>query len=99
MGDHTNNDPLQDILDELNRIRTRERELIVQLSAILRTGDKPAQPRIRLCVRADPPLPRICLVGPANPHPRRRFRLPPKPVPEEREFVLNSLGNCLQLGD
>ena len=65
MGDRTNNNPIQDILDELNRICTRKRELIVQLSAILRTGagNDPAPPRVRLRLQLDPP----------NPHPRRRF--------------------------
>ena len=90
MGDRTNNNPLQDILDELNRICTRERELIVQLSAILCVGAGNDLP---------PPRVRLRLIGPANPHPRRRFRLPPEPVPEERKFVLDSLGNRLQLGD
>ena len=87
MGDRTNNDPIQDILDELHRIQRRKQELIVQLSAILRTGadNNPAPPR----------LPRICLIGPN----RCRFHLPPEPVPEERTFVLDSLGNCLQVGD
>ena len=47
MGDCTNNNPLQDILDKLHCIRTREQELIVQLSAILGTGaeNDPAPPR------------------------------------------------------
>ena len=85
MGDRTNIDPIQDILEELHRIRMLKRELIVQLSAILCTGadNNPAPPR----------LPRICLIGPCH------FHLPPKPVPEERDFVLNSIGNRLQLGD
>ena len=102
MGDRNDNDPIQDIIDELDRIRTREQELIVQLSEFVRTGfpptppraaNPPAQPRIRLRFRANPPAPR------PNPPPRRRFHLPPEPVPEERQFVVDSLGNCLQVGD
>ena len=45
MGDRANNDPVQEILDELDRIRTREQELIVQLSGFVRTGFPPAPPR------------------------------------------------------
>ena len=61
--------------------------MIVQLSALLRTGadNNPVPPR----------LPRIRLIGPN----RRRFHLPPEPVPEERTFVLGSIGNRLQVGD
>ena len=95
MGNRTNNNPLQDILEELHCIRTRKQELIVQLSAILCTGDEPAQPRIRIVRGNQPRLPRIRLIGPN----RRRFHLPPEPVPEERDFVLDSLGNRLQVGD
>ena len=36
MGDRANPDPLQDILNELEQILTCKRELIVQISAILR---------------------------------------------------------------
>ena len=84
MGDRANNDPIQEILDELERLRTHEQELILQLSGFVQTGippappraaDPPAQPRIRLRFRANPPAPRN------NPPPRRRFHLPPKPVP------------------
>ena len=35
MGDRADPDPLQEILDELDSIRARERELLVQVSAIL----------------------------------------------------------------
>ena len=102
MGDRADIDPIQPILDKLDRLRTREQELIVQLSGFVRTGlppappcaaDPPAQPRIRLRFRANPPAPR------PNPQPRRRFHLPPEPVPEERQFVVDSLGNRLQVGD
>ena len=102
MGDRADIDPIQAILDELDRLRTREQELIVQLSGFVQTGippappratDAPAQPRIRLRFRANPPAPR------PNPQPRRRFHLPPEPVPKERQFVVDSLGNCLQVGD
>ena len=53
MADRVNGDPIQDILDELDQVRTRETELLVQLSAILRTAQGPpaparAPPRIRL---------------------------------------------------
>ena len=53
MADRANGDPIQDILDELDQVRTRETELLVQLSAILRTAQGPpaparAPPRIRL---------------------------------------------------
>ena len=102
MGDRANIDPIQAILDELDRIRTREQELIVQLSGFVRTGfppappraaDPPAQPRIRLRFRANPPAPR------PNPQPHQRSHLPPEPVPKERQFVVDSLGNRLQVGD
>ena len=95
MGDRNDNDPIQDILDELHRIRMREQELIVQLATIIRAsaGPAPPQPRIRLCFRANPPAPRN------NPPPRRRFHLPPEPFPKERQFVFDSLGNRLQVGD
>ena len=91
MGDRADPDPLQEILDELDSIRARKMELLVQVSAILREiiGDVPPRPTIRLTLR-----------GPREPsHPRRCYRLPPEPVPEEREFVLDSIGNRLQLGD
>ena len=91
MGDRADPDPLQEILDKLDSIRARERELLVQVSAILREiiGDVPPRPTIRLTLR-----------GPREPsHPRRRYRHPPVPVPEERDFVLDSIGNRLQLGD
>ena len=101
MGDRNDNDPIQDIIDELDRIRTREQELIVQLSGFVRTGfppappcaaDPPAQPRIRLRFRANPPAPR--------PNPVRLRLIPPQvPIPGERNFVLDSLGNRLQTGD
>ena len=87
MGDRADPDPLQEILDELDSIRARERELLVQVSAILREiiGDVPPPPTIRLTLR-----------GPREPsHPRRRYRHPPVPVPEEHEFVLDSIGNRL----
>ena len=45
MGDRANNDPIQEILDELDRIRTREQELIVQRSGFVQTGIPPAPPR------------------------------------------------------
>ena len=102
MGDRNDNDPIQDIIDELDRIRTREQELIVQLSGFIRTGlppapphvaNPPAQPPIHLRFRANPTAPR------PNPPPRRSFHLPPEPVPEERQFVVDSLGNRLQTGD
>ena len=50
MANRANPDPIQDILDELDQVRTRETELLVQLSAILRTAQGPARapPRIRL---------------------------------------------------
>ena len=91
MGDRANPDPLQEILDELESIRARERELLVQVSAILREiiGDVPARPTIRLR-----------LIGPGQAQrPRRRFRLLPEPVPEDRGFVLDLVGNRLQIGD
>ena len=44
MGDRNDNDPIQDIIDELDRIRTREQELIVQLSNFVHTGLPPAPP-------------------------------------------------------
>ena len=65
MGDCANDDPIQDILDELERIPTRKRELIVQLSAILceAIGDVPPRPTISLHLR-----------GPREAqHPRRRL--------------------------
>ena len=91
MGDRANPDPLQEILDELESIRARERELLVQVSAILCEiiGDVPARPTIRLR-----------LIGPGQAQrPRRRYRHPPEPVPEERDFVLDLVGNRLQLGN
>ena len=102
MGDRANNAPVQEILDELDRICTREQELIVQLSGFVRTGfppappraaDPPAQPRIRLRFRANPPVQR------PNPPPRIRLIPPQVPLPGERNFVLDSLGNRLQTGD
>ena len=44
MADRANTDPIQDILDELDQVRTRETELLVQLSAILRTAQGPPAP-------------------------------------------------------
>ena len=91
MGDRANPDPLQEILDKLERICTCERELLVQVSAILCEiiGDVPPRPTIRLTLR-----------GPREPsHPRRCYRHPPVPVSKERKFVLDSTGNRLQLGD
>ena len=35
MGDRANADPIQEILDKLERVRARETELIVQLCAAL----------------------------------------------------------------
>ena len=37
MAERANTDPIQDILDELDQVRTRETELLVQLSALLPT--------------------------------------------------------------
>ena len=99
MGDRADIDPIQAILDELDRLRTREQELIVQLSGFIQTppappraADPPAQPRIRLRFRANPPAPR--------PNPVRLCLIPPQaPIPGERNFVLDSLGNRLQTGD
>ena len=49
MADRANTDSIQDILDELDQVRTRETELIVQLSALLRAAQGPPAPaRIRL---------------------------------------------------
>ena len=55
MGDGDIPDPIQEILDELEQVRSRERELIVQLSILLRalSGEAPARvqrqgPRVRL---------------------------------------------------
>ena len=49
MADRANPDPIQDILDELDQVRTRKTELIVQLSALLRAAQgQPAPTRIRL---------------------------------------------------
>ena len=53
MADRANTDPIQEILDELDHVRTRETELLVQLSALLRTAQGPPAPaqaptRIRL---------------------------------------------------
>ena len=44
MANRSNNDPIQDILDELDRVRARETELLVQLSALLRTAQGPPAP-------------------------------------------------------
>ena len=49
MANRANTDPIQDILDELDQVRTRETELLVQLSALLRAAQgPPPPPRIRL---------------------------------------------------
>ena len=53
MADRANTDPIQDILDELDQVQTRETELLVQLSALLRAAQGPPAParaptRIRL---------------------------------------------------
>ena len=102
MGDRANNDPVQDILDELDRIRTREQELIIQLSGFVRNGfppapphaaDPPAQPWIRLRFKANPPVQR------PNPPPRIRLIPPQEPIRGEHNFVVDSLGNRLQVGD
>ena len=58
MGDRDIPDPIQEILDELEQVRAREQELIVQLSILLRalSGQNPVRPqcqgpRIRLVIR------------------------------------------------
>ena len=87
MGDHADPDPLQEILKELDSIRAREGKLLVQVFAILREiiGDVPPRPTIRLTLR-----------GPREPsQPHRCYRHPPVPVPKERAFLLDSIGNCL----
>ena len=51
MADRTNTDPIQEILDKLERVRARETELLVQLCAALRTAQgppAPPQPRLQL---------------------------------------------------
>ena len=55
MADRTNTDPIQEILDELERVRARKTELLVQLCAALRTAQRPPapphpRPQIRLRV-------------------------------------------------
>ena len=47
MGDRDIPDPIQEILDELERVRTREQQLIVQLSILLRalSGQNPVRPQ------------------------------------------------------
>ena len=54
MADRTNTDPIQEILDELERVRARETELLVQLCAALRTAQgppAPPQPRPQIRLR------------------------------------------------
>ena len=58
MGDRDIPDPIQEILDELEQVRAREQNLIVQLSILLRalSGEAPARvqrqgPRVRLVFR------------------------------------------------
>ena len=58
MGNRDIPDPIQEILDELEQVCSREQELIVQLSILLRalSGQNPVRPqrqgpRIRLVVR------------------------------------------------
>ena len=58
MGDRANTDPIQDLLDELERVRARETELLVQLCAALRAAQGPSapvQPRHRLRLRVGYP--------------------------------------------
>ena len=45
MGDRDIPDPIQEILDELEQVRAREQNLIVQLSILLRalSGEAPAR--------------------------------------------------------
>ena len=52
MADRTNTDPIQEILDELERIRARKTELLVQLCAALCTAQgQPAPPQPRPQIR------------------------------------------------
>ena len=52
MADRPNTDPIQEILDELERVRARETELIVQLCAALCAAQPaPPQPRLQLRLR------------------------------------------------
>ena len=44
MTDRPDADPIQEILDELERVRARETELIVQLCAALRAAQGPPTP-------------------------------------------------------
>ena len=56
MADRANTDPIQDILDELDQVRTRETELLVQLSALLRAAQGPPAPArapSQICLRRE----------------------------------------------
>ena len=44
MANRSNNDPIQDILDKLDRVRARKTELLVQFSALLWTAQGPPAP-------------------------------------------------------
>ena len=44
MADRTDTDPIQEILNELERVRARKTELLVQLCAALRTAQGPPAP-------------------------------------------------------
>ena len=52
MADRTDTDPIQEILDELERVRAHKTELLVQLCAALRTAQGlPAPPQPRPLIR------------------------------------------------
>ena len=44
MADRTDTDPIQEILDELERVCARKTELLVQLCAALHTAEGPPAP-------------------------------------------------------